>query len=167
MIAYPHAFEGEVTRHELGRYAYTVLRLPPGIAASLPFDAHPRLRVEGEIADHAFEAAWQPDGAGGRYLIVPRALLKEAGLSVGDEVECRFRIADQAAVDVPPALAGALAEDDTLREQWDALTPGLRRAFAHRVATAKRETTVAKRVEEVTAMVRKGQRYGKGGKVVG
>ena len=167
MSAYPHAFEGEVTRHELGRYAYTVLRLPPGMARSLPFDAHPRLRVEGEIADHPFEAAWQPDGAGGHYLMIPKALLKAADLAVGDEVACRFRVADQSAVDVPPALAAALAEDDALRGRWDALTPGLRRAFAHRVATAKREATVAKRVEEVTAMVRKGQRYGKGGKVVG
>ena len=78
--------------------------------------------------------------------MVSKAMMKAAEVSLGDTVEVRFEVADQDAVDIPPALRTALAEDEPLREAWDALTPGKQRGFAHPIAQAKRPETLAKRL---------------------
>ena len=152
---FPHAFEAPIERHVIAAksgdraLAYCVVWLPEALHAALPLAAHPKLRVAGEIAEVAFRGAWQA-WRGGRYLMVPRAVMDERGLRIGDEVEVRFRVADQEAVDVPPALA-ALLRVDAVRAQWERLTVGRRRALAHHVVSAKRDETRARRVAEVEA----------------
>lgn len=152
---FPFAFEARVEAHDFGRFAYTVVYLPEAMRAALPFDRHPRLRVEGEIADHPFEGAWQP-GQGRMFLMVPKAIQQEAGIGLGDEVEVRFRVADQDAVDVPVELRLGLAEDDAAEAAWRASTAGKRRGMAYHVASAKRATTRARRVAEVLEALRGG-----------
>lgn len=160
MSAYPFVFEGAVAYYAFERYAYTVLYLPDDVATLLPFEAHPRLRVTGEVADIPVEGAWQPAGDGRRYFILSRRFLRVAGIAVGDVVEMRFAIADQNAVIVPEALAAALTKNRAIDRKWRALTPGAQRAFAHRVASAKAEATRARRVAEVLDMVDSGARPG-------
>lgn len=156
MSYFTHAFEGEITRFGVGRARviwYSVLFLPQDVAPGLPFDLHPRLRVEGEIADVPVAGAWMPTGDGRRYFIVSPKVLKGAGVAVGDVVEMRFRVDDQDRVDVPDALARALARDPAAREAWDRLTPGRRRGLAHLVHGARTEATALRRVEEVLAEI--------------
>lgn len=158
-FGYPHAFEAPLSRFGVGRTRklwYTVLFLPPAIEPALPFAAHPRLRVEGEIAELPAEGAWMPTGDNRRYFMVSPKILKAAQLAIGDTVEMRFRIADQGAVDVPPELAAALAADPAARGAWAALTPGGRRGFAHLVHGAKASATRARRVADVLAAIRDG-----------
>ncbi len=57
---FPHGFAGPVVRHDVGTYRYTVVFLPPEIAARLPLAEHPRLRISGEVSDLPFSGAWQP-----------------------------------------------------------------------------------------------------------
>ncbi|HEX8555924.1 MAG TPA: DUF1905 domain-containing protein, partial [Sphingomonas sp.] len=112
MSAYPHTFEGPLDGFGVGRERkvwYNVLFLPDELAATLPFDRHPRLRVEGELAELPIAGAWMPTGDARRYIIVPARIMKEAEIGIGDMVEMRFAIADQDAVDVPPELTHALA----------------------------------------------------------
>ena len=169
MSYFSHAFEAEITRHPIGKgervIHYVVVYLPLQIERDLPFDAHPRLRVTGEIADVPFEGAWQPSGDGRRYLIVPKQVFAAASVAVGDRVEVRFKIADQNAVDMPPELERALSADADLEAKWVALTPGAKRAFAYRVSSAKTQRTRTKRLGEVSQMVREGLAYGKGGSI--
>ena len=152
---FPHRFEGPIERHVIESkssdraLAYFVVWLPPALHAALPLAGNPKLRVRGEIAEMPFTGAWQA-WRGGRYLMVPRKLLNEGELALGDEVEVRFAVADQEAVDLPPALATALREDGTKRA-WHALTAGRRRALAHHVASAKRDETRERRIAEVLA----------------
>ena len=87
---------------------------------------------------------------------MPKALLRESGLSRGDEVEVRFRIGDQDAVDVPTELDLALSDDDGARRAWDATSPGKRRGMTHHVASAKRPATREARVETVMRALRDG-----------
>ncbi|MEM8981122.1 MAG: YdeI/OmpD-associated family protein [Pseudomonadota bacterium] len=75
------------------------------------------------------------------------------GVALGDEVEVRFAVADQDAVNVPNALAEALETHGDLAEVWDSWTPGKRRGWAHRVASAKTAPTIAKRVDEVLTVL--------------
>jgi hypothetical protein len=116
--------------------------------------------VTGEIADWPVAGAWQPAGDGRRYFLLGKRLLRDARLKVGDLVEMRFAIADQDAVDMPDALAEALEDRADLAAAWSQLTPGAQRAFAHRVASARAEATIARRVEEVAGMVLRGERPG-------
>ncbi|MEM1235918.1 MAG: YdeI/OmpD-associated family protein [Pseudomonadota bacterium] len=144
---YPFEATGEV-----GRYApmgYTVAWLPQGFADGLPEPASRRPRVVGELAGLPFKGALHPTSDGRAYFIFNKAMQKKTGLGEGDPVRLAFRYDDPDAVDVPLELTEALAEDETAKGVWDALTAGARRGFSHRVAGAKTSETRQKRVQEV------------------
>ncbi len=144
----PYEFTAPVEAHDFETFSYTVVYLPERLVTALPLDRHPRLRIEAEVNGVPLKAALMP--AGGRwYLMLSKAMLKRAGLAMGDQAHIAFAVADQDAVDVPPPLAEALDAEPELREAWEALTPGKRRGLAHRVASAKTAPTIAKRVAEV------------------
>lgn len=167
---YPFSFDAAISTYDVGskRYVYTVLWLPEALHDRLPLDAHPRLRVEGEMNEVPFESALMPvpgsAAPGGEstserrwYLLLSdrrlramaKAVDREAPLRDGDTVQVMFRIAEQNAVDLPPALAMALAQNQAMQARWDELTPGRQRGLSHRVATAKRPDTQQRRVNEV------------------
>ncbi len=148
MSLYPHTFEGRVVLHNLGTYTYTVIFLPPELCGDLPLDEHPRLRVEGEVGEQPFEGAWQPV-RGRWYIMLSKQLLRDAELSVGDEVGVRFAVVDQSAVEVPLALRLALEADERAASAWEGLSAGKRRGLVHRVLSAKTATTRGRRVAEV------------------
>jgi hypothetical protein len=148
MSFYPHEFEGVVERHVVGTLRYTVVFLPAEIAASLPFDGSPRLRASGEVNDVPFSAAWQPV-RGRWYMMLSKGLLRDAELSVGARAAVRFRVEDPDSVDVPEALADALAANAAAATAWAGLTAGKRRGFAHLVNAAKTAPTQQKRLAEV------------------
>ena len=137
-----------------GELHYTVVFAPPELVAALPGGGP--LRVTGEVAEMPVEGALMPTG-GRRYLLVPRDLMRERGLEVGATVEVRLSLADPDAVDIPSELRLALNADAGLADAWGALTPGRRRGSAHRVASAKRAETRAKRVDEIVAALREGR----------
>ena len=149
-MIYPHSFEGCVETHDVGseRYVYTVCWIPDEVARELPLEENPRLRVEGEINDVPFAGALHPV-RGRWYVLLSKAFLKEALPEGGSELEVRFRVADQDAVDVPDELADLLEVRPTARAAWEALTPGKRRFLAHPVASAKRPDTRRRRAEKV------------------
>lgn len=150
MAYFDHEFEALVTYHDVGstRYQYTVVWVPTETADQLPLAKYPRLRVVGEIDDHPIEAALTPV-RGRWYVLLSKALLQAIERHVGDRVTVRFAIADQDAVDVPEALATALAHDEEHRELWTGLTPGKQRALCYMVASAKTLPTAQKRVAVV------------------
>jgi hypothetical protein len=146
---FPFEFEAPVARLGVGKTRkawYTVLFLPPNLEHQLPFTEHPRLRVDGEIADVPVSGAWMPTGDGRRYFIVAARLRKAAALRLGQRVEMRFRIADQDAVEVPPELTRALAAHPKAQAVWESLTPGKRRGLSHPILAAKSAPTRERRV---------------------
>ncbi len=143
------SFSTEIARHRVAEnYHYTVVYLPDRFVGALPFDRHPRLRVEVELAGRVFEGAWQPAGLK-KYLMVPKAILKEADLSVGDHVTVEFKVGDQDHVDLPEEIITMLLEDREFSDAWSALTPGKQRGLCYFVASAKRENTRNKRLDFV------------------
>ena len=148
MTYFTHSFEATIVKPEKSQYHIAFIYLPKELESELPFDKYPKLRIEAEIGEYPLDCALQPHD-GKRYMMLSKRVLKESGLSVGDEVEVRFRIADQDAVNVPEELQAALDADLKALEKWNALTPGKRRGFAFRVASAKRADTKRRRVEEI------------------
>ena len=127
--------------------------LPDAVAAELPLKEYPRLRVSGEVQDHPIEASLTPV-RGRWYILLSKKLLRAIGASVGDEVEVRFEIGDQDAVDVPPALSAALKRNRKMLGLWEKQTPGKQRGLAYRVASAKTPATQEKRVAEVFGILK-------------
>lgn len=139
----------------MGTYRYTVVLLPPEVAAALPLAEHPRLRFSGEIGEVPFSGAWQPV-RGRWYAMLSKGVLKDGGYAVGDVVEVRFRVEDQDSVEVPLLLRRALDADERATAAWEALSAGKRRGLAYRVASAKTAPTAARRLDEVLAALRGG-----------
>lgn len=155
---YPYSFVAEIEKFGVGKTRkiwYNVLFLPGELRAELPFAKYPRLRVEGEIADMPVANAFIPAGDGRNYVIIAPSVLEDGGVTLGDLVEMRFRIADQNHVDVPSELLTALETDQKAESEWDALTPGKRRMVAQHVFSAKTEKTRSRRVYEALDAVRR------------
>jgi hypothetical protein len=152
---FPHSFTAEIVQHDVGseRYRYTVIFVPEELKAQLPLGEYPKLRISGEVDDHPIEAALTPV-RGEHYILLSKKLLAAIGKGLGEEVELRFRIADQDAVEVPERLEAALARDAAMRALWQAATPGKQRALAYMVASAKRAATQEQRIAKVTAVLR-------------
>ena len=95
----------------------------------------------------------------GEFLVgLNREVRELAGVEAGDTVDVSIELdAAPREVDVPEALAGALAEDQTARAKFDALAFTHRKEFARWVAEAKRAETRDRRVVETLRMVREGR----------
>lgn len=156
MIFYPHAFTGRIERNALGTMIYTVVFLPEDLAAELPFEGSPRLRMSGEINDVPISGAWQPS-RGRHYLMLSKSALRDAGVGLGDDVEVRFRIEPQDLVEVPDDLMAALAPRPAAMQTWAGMTAGQKRGSCHLVTSARTPNTRRKRVAMVVEALAAGQ----------
>jgi hypothetical protein len=151
VLSYPYVFEGTIAKFGVGKDRkvwYNVVFLPEEIRVLLPVDGRRPLRVEGEIADIPIANAFIPTGDGRYYVIVAPNILKDGNVRLGDDVQMRFRIADQNKVDLPDALRLAIERDRQSKRYWETLTPGKKRMLAQHVKTAKTSVTLEKRVAE-------------------
>lgn len=130
------------------------LPLPDSIAE--PLRAARVRRIVGTIADEPFRLALHRQGEM-TFIALSRDRMTTLGLSAGDLVGVELS-ADPDPDHVEPGaeLAAALADDIEAREAWGAITPGMRRALAHRVTSAKRASTRLDRAAEVAARLRDG-----------
>ncbi len=153
MTYYPFAFDAPVARKSIGTLRYTVVFAPPDIVARLGLDSARPVRIDADIAGYPVRGALQAS-RGRWYLMLPKALFKATGVTVGDVVSVHFRLDDPDAVELPAELAALLESSTTLRTGWEALSAGKQRALAYRVASAKRPPTRAARVDEIRELLR-------------
>ncbi|HZC13478.1 MAG TPA: YdeI/OmpD-associated family protein [Thermoleophilaceae bacterium] len=129
----------------------------------LPFDGKERFGkarapVRGTVNGTGFRTTVAVYG--GVYMIgFNKDLRERAGITIGDEVEVTIELDDQPrTVDVPPALAAALADNREAGVAFDDLSYSHRREYAQWVAEAKREETRERRVAKAVEMLRSGVR---------
>ena len=96
---------------------------------------------------------------GGESLLgLNREVRTAAGVEAGDTVEVVVALdSTPREVDVPPALAAALAADTEARARFDALAHTHRKEFARWVAEAKKDDTRARRVAQAVEMIHEGR----------
>jgi hypothetical protein len=96
---------------------------------------------------------------GGENLLgFSKKLRADLGVEIGDAVDVIIALdAAPREVEVPPALAAALAGDATAKAAFDALAPSHRKEFARWIDEAKREETRNSRVEQALVMLREGR----------
>jgi uncharacterized protein YdeI (YjbR/CyaY-like superfamily) len=95
----------------------------------------------------------------GEYLVgLSREVRQGAGVEAGDEVEVTVEL-DVAPreVEVPAALAEALAADPEAAALFDRMAFTHRKEYARWVAEAKKEETRQRRVQQAVEMIRAGQ----------
>jgi hypothetical protein len=82
------------------------------------------------------------------------------GIGEGDEVEIEIARDDAPReVEVPAALAGALAGDPVAREVFEGLAFTHRKEYANWIAEAKKEETRVRRVDRALAMLHEGVKH--------
>jgi hypothetical protein len=143
--------------------AWTFLVLPAEASRKLP--SRGMVSVEGTLGGVAFQATLQPDGKGGHWLKVERALREAAGGRVGDTIAMEIApTTEEPEPIVPPELRRALANAPAgkagkpgAREVWDDITPAARRDWIHWMESAKQAETRAKRVATAIDMLAKGK----------
>jgi Bacteriocin-protection, YdeI or OmpD-Associated/Domain of unknown function (DUF1905) len=95
----------------------------------------------------------------GEFLLgLNRAVRQEAGVEAGDTVEVKLDL-DSAPreVEVPEALANALAGDSDARAAFDRLAYTHRKEYARWIDEAKRDKTRQQRVAQALEMLRQGK----------
>jgi hypothetical protein len=82
------------------------------------------------------------------------------GIADGDEVEVEIERDDAPReVEIPEALASALAADPEARQVFDGLAFTHRKEYAQWIAEAKKDETRARRTERAIAMLREGVKH--------
>jgi Bacteriocin-protection, YdeI or OmpD-Associated/Domain of unknown function (DUF1905) len=105
--------------------------------------------------------AWRTSVArmGGEFLVgLSREVRQGAGVQAGDEVDVTIEL-DSAPrdVEVPEALAAALAADPSAKAAFEGMAFTHRKEYARWVAEAKRDETRQRRVQQAVEMIRAGQ----------
>jgi hypothetical protein len=147
----------------VGELSFTTTLLARGPAAAVVLDDEQAAAI-GEGAKRFPVVAtvngytWRTSVArmGGEFLVgLPKAVREAAGAQAGDTVPVTLALdAAPREVDVPEALAAALASDPDARAKFDALSYTHRKEYARWVEEAKREETRARRVEQTLAKLR-------------
>lgn len=96
---------------------------------------------------------------GGEFLLgLNKEVRRGAGVQAGDEVEVTVELdAAPRQVEVPEALAAALAADPQARASFDRMAFTHRKEYARWVAEAKQEQTRQRRVQQALEMIRAGK----------
>ena len=133
------------------------LRLPAKASAGLP--SRGMVDVDGTLDGRAFTASLAPDGEGGHWLKVPRALWTAAGAEAGATVALTLApAAKPVETPVPADLRAALAAAPGARAQWQAITPAARRDFIQWLGTARQAETRERRIRNACDMLAAGKR---------
>jgi hypothetical protein len=95
----------------------------------------------------------------GEFLLgLNRAVRDEAGVEAGDTVEVELVLdTTPREVEVPEALAEALADDPAVRAAFEGLAYTHRKEYARWIEDAKRDETRKRRVAEALEMLRQGK----------
>lgn len=136
-------------------WAFVVL--PKSVSAALP--RRGRLTVSVSLNGHNFNALLEPDGQKSHWLRLEDAVLKAAGVSVGEPVQFEIAELDEEPEPVlPEDLARALAADADVRNTWEATTVLARVDWIHWVESAKQAKTRAKRIADACEMLGQGKK---------
>jgi hypothetical protein len=140
------------------RASWSFLVLPKAASAQLP--ARSTVAVEGHFAGQPLWTVLPPDGQGGHWLKVERALCEAAGVAVGDTVTLEIvPSANEPEPVIPTDLRAALAAaDDGVRTNWKSLKAGQRRDWIDWIVQPKKPETRARRIAAACDMLASGKR---------
>jgi hypothetical protein len=150
---------GKTTGKASGKIvSWSFLILPKAASAQLP--SRSMVSVQGTFHGVAFQATLEPDGQGGHWLKVDRALREAAGAEAGDVITLEIApMAEEPEPRVPADLRKALAAAPPgARQVWSDITPLARRDWIHWIVSARQAETRTRRIRTACDMLAKGKR---------
>ncbi|MBL8745595.1 MAG: DUF1905 domain-containing protein [Phycisphaerae bacterium] len=138
--------------------SWCFVTLPGKASALLP--SRGMVSIEGTINGRPLTATLQPDGKGGHWLKVSKALRDAAGAEPGETVALEIKpVAQEPEPRMPADLRKALAVAPAkARGAWKDITPAARRDFIHWIISPKKPETRVKRVATACDMLAQGKR---------
>jgi hypothetical protein len=150
----------------VGRIAFSTTLEPRGPAAAVVLsdeqvaelgEGAKRFPVKATVAGHT----WRGSVARmrGEFLLgMSKEVRAAAGVEAGDEVAVELELdAEERTVEVPPALAEALADDAAAKAGFDGLAYTHRKEYARWIGEAKKEETRERRVAKALERLREGK----------
>jgi hypothetical protein len=150
----------------MGSVRFSTVLLPRGPAAAVVLDDEQVAAVgEGKkrfpVVATVNGYTWRTTivRMGGEFLLgLSRAVRREAGAEAGDRVDVELALdTAERTVEVPEALATALAGDSAARDAFDGLAYTHRKEYARWIDEAKRDETRERRVAKAIEMLRAGK----------
>ncbi|HEV7122867.1 MAG TPA: YdeI/OmpD-associated family protein [Rhodanobacter sp.] len=136
---------------------WTFVLLP--MAASRKLPTRSMVTVDGMLDGHAFQATLEPDGQGGHWLKVDKALREAANIIVGDTVTLAIAPVDvEPEPKVPADLRKALVANSAASVPWHEITPAARRDWIHWITSGKKAETRERRIRTACDMLTAGKR---------
>lgn len=134
------------------------LNIPAESSAQLP--SRGMVAIDGTSNGSPFQATLEPDGEGGHWLKVDRALRTAWGAKRGDSVSLSIAPASvepepEVPADIKKALAAAPAK---AKATWTDITAGARRDWVFWMISGKKAETRPKRIATACDMLAKGKR---------
>ncbi len=150
----------------MGKLSFKTRLQPRGPAAAVVL-ADSQVEVLGEGAKRFGVVAtvngytWRTSVArmGGEFLVgLSREVREGAGVQAGDEVDVSLELDTKPReVEIPEALATALASDEEAKAVFDRLAFTHRKEYARWIAEAKREETRQNRIQRALDMIKEGR----------
>ena len=133
------------------------LQRPDGVGTwtylTIPFDAATvygvkgQIKVKGTLNGLNFRSTLMPDGHGGHFLVVKKALRDQIGASQGSVVQVRLdRDSAARTVSVPRDVKQALAANPLAAAAFQALPPSHQQEYLDHIAAAKKDETRQRRI---------------------
>ncbi|KFA32267.1 DUF1905 domain-containing protein [Xanthomonas vasicola] len=136
---------------------WLLLSLPAAASAKLPNRS--MVSVTGMFAGHRLQTTLQPDGQGGHWLKVDKALRQAAGVSAGQTVALEIEpVAEEPEPLVPDDLHAALAAHPAARASRDDIIAVARRDWIFWVVSGKKAQTRGQRIATACDMPASGKR---------
>lgn len=134
----------------------TGIEVPPDVVEALGAGKKPPVRVT--LAGHTYRSTIASRGE--RFLVgVSAENRAAAGVAAGDELEVEIVLdTEPREVEVPPALAEALAGEPEARRFFETLSYSHKQAYVLWIRDAKAEETRQRRVEKAIGMLREGRK---------
>src|SRR5439155_563055 len=124
-----------------------ILRLPKAASGALP--SRGLCLVEGTFDDRPFHTALEPDGAGGHWFEVSKAMLRtDTAIPGGDVAIAIAPMAVCPEPDVPADLARALEDDPDAQRLWMDITPLARWDWIRWIRSTRNPETRAIRIHK-------------------
>lgn len=152
-------FDAVLLKPKLDRPAgWLFLRLPREASDRLP--SRGMVSVTGTMSEAALRATLEPDGEGGHWMKVPRAVRVAAGAEAGDRVRLELKPVEKEPEPAVPADFRAALRDapERAKAAWKDTTPAARRDWVFWITSGKRAETREIRIEKACDMLAKGKR---------
>lgn len=115
--------------------------------------------IEGTLNGAPFSAVLHPDGEGGHWLKIDRAMQQAAGVTAGDKVSLEVTpAAEEPEPVVPPDIRKMLSASPEAHAAWTRTTPLARRDWVQWITSGKKAETRATRIDKARDMLQSGKR---------